>query len=213
MIVLLAGAPGAGKGTQADLLASRDGFRKISTGDALRRQIKLGSPVGMKAKAFMDAGQLVPDETLLGVLKAELGDNPQEKILLDGYPRNIAQAETLAGLTGQTVKAAIHLDVPQSVLIDRLSGRRTCEKCGATYHARTKPTKQAGVCDVCGGSVVQRSDDTEEKVKVRLEVYEQQTRPVLKYYEKAGVYRHIEGDRDTEAVYKDLKAELSKLLG
>lgn len=213
MIVLLAGAPGAGKGTQADLLAERAGFRKISTGDALRRQTKLGTEIGKKAKSFMESGRLVPDDVLFEVLKAELGTDPQEKILLDGYPRNISQAQTLETMESiHPVRAAIHLDVDREDLIARLSGRRVCSDCGATYHVATSPSRVAGVCDKCGGRVTQRADDEEGKVRVRLEVYETETKPILDFYKKKGLYRRIDGNGTTEEVYGDLREALGTAL-
>lgn len=213
MIVLLAGAPGAGKGTQADLLAERAGFRKISTGDALRRQTKLGTDIGKKAKSFMESGRLVPDDVLFDVLKAELGMDPQEKILLDGYPRNISQAETLETMDAiHPVRAAIHLDVSREDLISRLSGRRVCSDCGATYHVATSPSRVSGKCDKCGGTVSQRADDEEGKVRVRLEVYETETKPILDFYKKKGLYRRIDGNGTTESVYSDLIEALGTAL-
>lgn len=213
MIVLLTGAPGAGKGTQAELLAERDGFRKISTGDALRRQIRLATPVGLKAKSFMDEGRLVPDEVLFDVLKAELGNNLNERILLDGYPRNISQAKTLKSMADiHPVKGAIHLDVDREALIARISGRRVCGQCGATFHAETNPPKMAGICDKCGGAVAQRKDDEESKVRVRLEVYDSETKPILDFYKNEGLYHRIDGNGDTENVYSTVKREMLQIL-
>lgn len=213
MIVLLTGAPGAGKGTQAELLAERDGFRKISTGDALRRQIRLGTPVGLKAKSYMDEGRLVPDDVLFDVLKAELGNDKNERILLDGYPRNISQAKTLKSMADvHPVKGAIHLDVDREALIARISGRRVCGQCGATFHAETNPPKKPGVCDKCGGTVSQRKDDEEAKVRVRLEVYDNETKPILDFYKKEGLYHCINGNGDTEQVYSSVKSEMQQIL-
>ncbi len=213
MIILLTGAPGAGKGTQAELLAERDHFRKISTGDALRAQIRLGTPVGLKAKAFMEEGRLVPDDVLFEVLKAELGTNKNERILLDGYPRNIAQAKTLESMADtHPVKAAIHLDVDRGELIARISGRRVCGQCGATFHAESNPTKKPGVCDKCGGSVTQRKDDEEAKVRVRLEVYDNETKPILEFYKNESLYHCINGNGDTEEVYAAVKKEMQRIL-
>lgn len=209
MIVLLAGAPGAGKGTQADLLAERAGFRKISTGDALRRQTKLGTEIGRKAKAFMESGRLVPDDVLFDVLKAELGSDREERILLDGYPRNIAQAETLESMEGvHPVEAAIHLDVKREDLIARLSGRRVCSNCGASYHVAMSPSRRAGICDKCEGQLTQRADDDEGKVRVRLEVYETETKPILDFYKEKGLYRRVDGNGTTEEVYEALRGAL-----
>jgi adenylate kinase len=212
LIVILTGAPGAGKGTQADLLAQREGFKKISTGDALRKQIKEGTEIGNKAKAIMAEGKLVPDDVLLGILKAELDAARGCPILLDGYPRNVAQAKALQDLVGKEgVRGAVHLDVDHSALIQRISGRRTCVNCGASYHVLTSPPKKEGVCDRCGSEVIQRPDDTEEKVKVRLGVYESETRPVLDFYKDLGLYHRIDGNGPSESVYQALAAQLRSL--
>ncbi len=205
MIFVLMGAPGAGKGTQADLLVEKADFRKISTGDALRRQIKLGTDIGKSASSYMEQGELVPDEVLLEILKAELGDNKDEKLLLDGYPRNLKQAQTLKGISNANpIKAAIHLDVDSSVLMTRLCGRRTCSNCGASFHIEYSAPKTEGICDRCGGELIQRPDDNEEKVGVRLKVYDQETRPVLDFYRGEGIYQHVDGNGETEKVFERL---------
>ena len=209
MIVILAGAPGAGKGTQADLLAEREGFKKVSTGDALRSQIKQDTEVGKLAKGFMDEGKLVPDDVLLRILEAELDANSGSRILLDGYPRNIAQAKTLEGLKrSYPVKAVIHLEVGKEKLIERICGRRTCSQCGSVFHVVYSKPKEDGVCDKCGGTLTQRSDDNDEKVRVRLDVYEKETRPVLEFYRDSGSCFEIDGNRETEVVFE----EVSELL-
>lgn len=213
MIVVLTGAPGAGKGTQADYLSQRCGFRKLSTGDALRKHVKAGTEIGKIAGSIMERGELVPDDVLFGILKAELGTvGPNEVVLLDGYPRNISQAETLETLKAtQPVKAAIHLDVPREELISRLSGRRVCGSCGATFHVTENPPKKAGVCDKCSGALQQRADDKPEAVAVRLDVYEKNTRPILDFYEKKGLYRQVKGKGAPEAIYSDLKSVIDGL--
>ena len=212
MIVVLTGAPGAGKGTQADLLVERDGFHKLSTGDALRRQIKLGTEVGKKAGAVMAEGRLVSDEILLDILKAELGSLGEGKVLLDGYPRNLAQAKTLETLSDEyPISGAIHLDVKSSALMSRLCGRRVCGDCGASFHLEFGPPKLEGVCDKCGGVLTQRPDDNEEKVKVRLNVYESDTKPILDFYKDKGLYHRVEGLGNTEEVYTRLKEAVSAL--
>lgn len=212
MIVVLTGAPGAGKGTQADILVEKGGFRKLSTGDALRKHVKLGTDIGKVAGAIMERGELVPDDVLFKVLRAELGADKKEVVLLDGYPRNVAQAETLATL-GEVhpVKLAVHLDVPKEELISRLSGRRVCSGCGATYHVDNNPTKKTGLCDKCGGAVVQRADDRAEAVAVRLDVYEKNTRPVLDYYAKKGLYKKVDGAGETDVVFARLKGMIDAL--
>ncbi|SME88768.1 adenylate kinase [Pseudobacteriovorax antillogorgiicola] len=212
MIVVITGAPGAGKGTQADLLVEKQGFRKISTGDALRRQIKLGTEVGKKASELMSAGKLVPDDVLLDILKAELAATTEEKILLDGYPRNLSQAETLKTLKEQyPVKAALHLDVDSDVLMSRLCGRRTCGNCGASFHVNFSPPKVEGVCDRCGGQLQQRPDDNEEKVRVRLDVYENETKPVLDFYQGEGLYVRVDGNGSTEEVFERISKAIQSL--
>jgi adenylate kinase len=212
MIYILMGAPGAGKGTQADLLVERQGFVKVSTGDALRNQIKQGTEVGQKASGYMSAGQLVPDEILLEILKAELRDKRDEKVLLDGYPRNLSQAETLMEISEQKpIKAAIHIDVDQQQLIERLSGRRVCSQCGATFHVQYNPPKANGVCDRCSVELVQRPDDHEEKVKVRLQVYEETTKPVLDFYKNRKLYHYVDGNGTTEDVYERLVKTLNEV--
>ncbi|MFY7929586.1 MAG: adenylate kinase [Oligoflexus sp.] len=212
MIIILTGAPGAGKGTQADLLSQREGFKKISTGDALRKHIREGTAVGTKAKSIMAEGKLVPDEVLLGILQSELEAAGGLPVLLDGYPRNIAQAEALLGLVGAgAIRGVVHLDVEKQLLVDRISGRRTCSNCGASYHIVTGPTRVAGICDRCGGETVQRPDDQESKVRVRLEVYETETRPILDFYKGLGLYHQIDGSRSTEEVYGRLAQLLRSL--
>lgn len=206
MIVVLTGAPGAGKGTQADLLTDKAGYRKISTGDALRRQIKLGTDVGLKARSFMDEGRLVPDDVLFGVLKAELGEDASENILLDGYPRNVKQAETLKEISSvNPVRSVVNLAVDEKELMERLCGRRVCQDCGASFHVMFKKSKVDGVCDRCNGNLIQRPDDNEEKVRVRLEVYEKETRPVLDFYRQEGLLREIDGAGDAEEIFLKLQ--------
>ena len=212
MIVVLTGAPGAGKGTQADMIASRAGFRKVSTGDALRKHVQVKSPIGQQAEAVMARGELVSDEILFEILREELGPNSEEKILLDGYPRNVAQAKTLNSLGKvHPVVLAIHLDVDAGELVTRLSGRRVCGNCGATFHVRLTPTKASGICDKCGGSLQQRTDDREESVRTRLSVYDSTTKPVLEYYREKGLYDRVDGMGTTEEVFSKLNASLNRL--
>lgn len=212
MIVVLTGAPGAGKGTQADILVEKSGFRKLSTGDALRKHVKLGTEIGKLAGAIMERGELVPDDVLFKILRAELGTDKGELLLLDGYPRNVAQAETLATLAEvHPVKVAVHLDVSKDELVSRLSGRRVCGGCGATYHVASNPPRMSGVCDKCGGAVVQRADDKAEAVAVRLDVYEKNTRPVLDYYAKKGLYKKVDGAGGADVVFGRLKGMIDAL--
>lgn len=211
MIVVLTGAPGAGKGTQADMLSEKLGLRKLSTGDALRKHVKEGTDIGKKAGAIMERGELVPDDVLFNILAAEMKAVPADKIvLLDGYPRNISQAETLETLKDRhPVKAAIHLDVSQAALVERLSGRRVCGSCGATYHVSSNPSKIAGKCDKCSGELTQRKDDKPESVVVRLQVYEKTTRPILDFYEAKGLYKKVDGQGLPSEIYN----RLSRLIG
>lgn len=213
MIVVLTGAPGAGKGTQAELLAKREGYRKLSTGDALRKHVKEGTEVGKVAAGLMARGLLVPDDVLFGIIRAELtAARADEVILLDGYPRNLDQAAALESLRQtQAVKGVVQLDVPREELIQRLSGRRVCGGCGATYHVVENPPQLAGRCDKCGQAVTQRVDDNPDSVAVRLDVYTQSTRPILDYYGKKGLVKLVKGSGDLEAIYKDLKSVIQGL--
>ena len=206
MIVVLTGAPGAGKGTQADLLNQREGYKKLSTGDALRKHVKMGSEIGKIAGSVMERGELVSDELLFRILKEELSlIGKSETVLLDGYPRNVAQAEALESLSGlHPVKKVVLLDVPRAELIARLSGRRVCGSCGASFHVTEHPTKVEGICDRCGGKVGQRPDDNPSSVAVRLDVYEKATRPVLDFYKKKGVFSEVSGCGELEVVYRTL---------
>jgi adenylate kinase len=212
MIVVLTGAPGAGKGTQADILAARRGYRKISTGDALRKHVKQGTDIGRIAGKIMERGELVPDDVLFSIVKEELGTNPADVVLMDGYPRNIAQAATLEALRAiHPVKAVLHLDVSRAELISRLSGRRVCATCGATYHVTSNPPQVEGVCDKCSGKLNQRADDKPESVAVRLDVYEKNTRPILDHYSTKGLYRKIKGTGTTEEIYQELRGVIDGL--
>jgi|694.fasta_scaffold42452_2 adenylate kinase len=206
MIIVLMGAPGAGKGTQADLLVERSGYRKISTGDALRKHVKLGTPVGKQAGEIMARGELVPDQVLLQVLKEEIGSNPKEVIILDGYPRNLSQAETLKTVVEGThpVVGCMHLDVSRQDIVSRLSGRRVCSGCGASFHVTANPPKKEGVCDKCTASLYQRPDDDPKSISVRLDVYDKTTEPVLDYYRKRGLYSKINGGGVTNEIFKEL---------
>jgi adenylate kinase len=214
MIIVLMGAPGAGKGTQADLLSDRAGYRKVSTGDALRKHVKLGTSVGKQAAEIMAKGELVPDGVLLQVLKEELGSNPKETVILDGYPRNLSQAETLKEVVEgvHPVVCCAHLDLGREDIIARLSGRRTCSGCGASYHVSANPPKKEGVCDRCGSALVQRPDDESESIAVRLDVYERATAPVLDYYRQRGLYKRVNGSGQTDQIFGDLSGIINSCL-
>jgi adenylate kinase len=214
MIIVLMGAPGAGKGTQADLLSERAGYRKISTGDALRKHVKLGTPVGKQAGEIMARGELVPDNVLLQVLKEELGSNPKEIVILDGYPRNLTQAETLRDVVEgvHPVACCAHLDVGRDDIIKRLSGRRTCSGCGASFHVSANPPKKEGVCDKCGAALIQRPDDDAKSIAVRLDVYDRATQPVLEYYRNRGLYQRVNGGGQTDQIFGDLRGVINSCL-
>ncbi len=191
MKLILLGAPGAGKGTVAKLLTKIDGSVQISTGDILRGAVKDGTELGKQAKAFMDAGDLVPDELIMGIMKERLReDDCQAGFLLDGFPRTIPQAEQLKVLLeeiGVTLDAAVNLDVPRAVILDRLTTRRTCVGCGAIYNVKSMPPKVEGKCDKCGAEIVQRDDETEEAISNRLDVYNEKTAPLVDFYNKEGI--------------------------
>ena len=192
MKLILLGAPGAGKGTQAEILCKELNIPTISTGNILRAAIRDGTPTGMKAKRFMDAGQLVPDDVIISIITERLGaDDCKNGYILDGVPRTIAQAEALEK-AGITFDAAISIEISDETITERMSGRRVCEACGASYHLVAVPPKQAGICDKCGGRLVQRKDDEPETVKARLEVYHRETEPLKEFYAQRGLLRPVE---------------------
>ncbi|EEG56942.1 adenylate kinase [[Clostridium] asparagiforme DSM 15981] len=208
MKIIMLGAPGAGKGTQAKKIAAKYQIPHVSTGDIFRANIKNGTELGMKAKSYMDAGGLVPDEITIGMLLDRIHEADCENgYVLDGFPRTIPQAESLTqALAGMDEKIdyAVNVDVPDENIISRMSGRRACLNCGATYHIVYNPPKQEGVCDVCGDKLVLRDDDKPETVQKRLSVYHDQTQPLIEYYEKAGVLKQVDGTQDMEAVFQDI---------
>lgn len=213
MILVFIGAPGAGKGTQADLLVKNKGYRKLSTGDALRKHIKQKTEIGKKISSVMESGNLVSDEILSEVLAEELDGCVDEVVILDGYPRNIEQAKALDRINDKNpIKGVIHIDVPTPVLIERLSGRRVCSSCGASFHVTAMPSSAGEVCDKCGGELIQRPDDRPENIAVRLRVYDELTKPVLDYYKKKGLYFSVNGDGDTLSVYRRLDKVVSDLI-
>lgn len=212
MKIIMLGAPGAGKGTQAKKIAEKYEIPHISTGDIFRFNIKEGTELGMKAKAFMDQGALVPDELTIGMLMDRIQKaDCVNGYVLDGFPRTIPQAESLtAALSerGQKIDYAVNVDVPDENIVNRMSGRRACLKCGATYHVVYKPSKVEGICDVCGESLVLRDDDKPETVLKRLSVYHDQTQPLIDYYKEAGVLANVDGTQDMEKVFSDIVAVL-----
>lgn len=212
MNILFMGPPGAGKGTQAERIVEQFGVPHISTGDAFRLAMKQGTPLGLKAKEYVDQGLLVPDEVTNGIVRDRLAEPDCAKgFLLDGFPRTLAQAEALDGMLndmGRKIDHVINLKVDRSFLLARLTGRRICKSCGTTYHIVFNPPKQEGTCDKCGGELYQRSDDTEEKVGTRLDEYTSKTAPLLKYYGDKGLLREVDGEKDIDAV----TAEIGSLL-
>lgn len=213
MKIVMLGAPGAGKGTQADKIAEKFGLPHISTGDIFRKNIKEGTELGKEAKSYMDAGKLVPDELTVRLLLDRVkNDDCAKGYILDGYPRTIPQAEALdkeLKKLGEKIDYAINVDVPDENIINRMSGRRACPKCGATYHLKYVPPKKDGVCDECGSELVIRDDDKPETVKNRLAVYHEQTQPLIEYFEKQGVLHTVDGTTDAGDVFKAIEQILS----
>jgi adenylate kinase len=208
--LILMGLPGAGKGTQAEKIVAKYEIPHISTGDMFRAAIKEGTELGLKAKSFMDKGELVPDEVTIGIVRERLGkDDCQKGFLLDGFPRTVAQASALEEILTdleRKIDYVININVDQEILMKRLTGRRICKDCGATYHLVFNPPAQEGVCDKCGGELYQRSDDNEETVANRLEVNIKQTKPLLDFYENLGYLRNIDGQQDISKVFEDIDA-------
>ena len=213
MKIIMLGAPGAGKGTQAKKIAEKYSIPHISTGDIFRANIKNGTELGIKAKTYMDQGLLVPDELVVDLVVDRLGqDDCTNGCVLDGFPRTIPQAEALdAALTkvGQSVDYAINVDVPDENIVNRMSGRRACVNCGATYHIVYAPTKVENVCDTCQGDLILRDDDKPETVQKRLNVYHEQTQPLIDYYKKKNILVEVDGTVDINDVF----AAIVKVLG
>ncbi len=208
MNLIMLGPPGAGKGTQAKMLVEKLGIPQISTGDMLRAAVAEGTELGKKAKEYMDKGQLVPDEVVIGIVKERLSKPDCEKgFILDGFPRTVPQAEALDKILeemGKRIDYVINIVVPDEEILKRLTGRRTCKKCGAMYHVIYNPPKQEGVCDKCGGELYQRDDDKEETIKNRLKVYAEQTAPLVDYYRKKGVLVDIDGTKSINEIFEDI---------
>ncbi len=208
MKLILLGPPGAGKGTQAKMLTDEFGIPQISTGDILRAAVKEGTPMGVKAKGFMDAGGLVPDEVVIGIVTERLQKEDCEPgFILDGFPRTVPQADALAGNLkdlDKNLDAVISLEVDIEALVERLTGRRTCKDCGRGYHITFDPAKKEGVCDACNGQLFQRDDDQEETIRKRLDVYNEQTSPLTSYYADAGLLKSLDGMQQIDIVQKQM---------
>jgi adenylate kinase len=206
VILVFLGPPGAGKGTQAKLLSQRMGFLHLSTGDLLREAVKNQTPLGRKAKEYMDRGELVPDELIVQLIEETL---PKDgNVILDGFPRTVNQAlalEEMLKVKGEKISKVLFFDVPDEVIVDRLSGRRVCSKCGAVYHVKYNPPKVEGVCDLCGGTLVQRDDDKEEVVRKRLEVYRKQTQPLIEFYQERGIIYKLDAGKGVEELFEEVK--------
>jgi len=210
MNIILLGAPGAGKGTQAEKICEHLNIPAISTGNIIREALKSGTEMGLKAKSYMDAGQLVPDEVVIGIIKERLAkDDCGNGFILDGFPRTIPQAEALDTM-GVVIDKVIDIEVPDERIIGRMSGRRVCGNCGASYHLEYKVPKTEGVCDLCAGALVQRKDDHPDTVKARLDVYHSETEPLKEYYSKQGKLAIVEGQEEiadtTALVFAQLEA-------
>ncbi len=196
MNLIFLGAPGAGKGTQAEVVCKELGIPAVSTGNMLREAVKNGTPAGLAAKKYMDAGDLVPDDVVIGVLKDRIAmDDAKNGFILDGFPRTVAQAEALDSM-GVRIDKVIEISVPDEKIINRMSGRRVCEGCGNSYHIVYKPTKVEGICDACGAKVVQRIDDKPETVLNRLKTYHEKTAPLKDFYAKQGKLKVVEGQEE-----------------
>ncbi len=209
MKLILLGAPGAGKGTQAEILSHKLGIPTISTGNILRAAIKNGTPVGLKAKSYVESGALVPDDVIIGIVAERLAEPDCEGgYILDGMPRTIPQAEALE-TAGVGIDCALSIEIADEVIVERMSGRRTCTNCGATYHVVSAPPKTEGVCDNCGSALTIRKDDAPETVKSRLEVYHRETEPLKAFYEARGKLKSVDNQPSIEAT----TAEIEKALG
>lgn len=215
MNIILMGLPGAGKGTQASEIVKKFPIPHISTGDMFRKAIKDETDLGKEAKSYMDRGELVPDEVTVGIVKERISEDDAKKgFLLDGFPRTIDQAEALNDIMselGRNIDAVINIEVPEEELMNRLTGRRICEKCGTTYHLVFNPPKVDGICDIDGGKLYQREDDNPETVSNRLNVNVKQSKPILEYYNEKVVLKNIDGAKDIDDVTKDVIDILDQL--
>ena len=209
------GPAGAGKGTMSDLILKEYDIPHISTGDMLRDNVRNNTELGNLAKSYMDAGNLVPDDVIIAMVEKRLQeDDCQKGYLLDGFPRTLVQAEAFEKIEnkiGKPVECVIALEVGFDTLVERITGRRICPKCGAIYHIHNKPSKVEGICDVCGSELTQRKDDTVEQLTVRMDGYDKSTKPVIDFYDKRGIVSYIDASQETAAVFEKVKEALSKL--
>lgn len=217
MRVILLGPPGAGKGTQAKMLTEKYGVPQISTGDILRAAVAVGSRLGKEAKGYMDRGALVPDEVVIGIVRDRLTEpDCQGGYLLDGFPRTVAQAEALTGMLkelGAPLPTVVSLEVDEEEVVRRLAGRRTCQACGEPFHVEFHPPRREGICDKCGRTLIQREDDKEETIRRRLQVYREQTEPLISYYEKQGLLETVHGLGETGDVFARIASKLEGRAG
>lgn len=208
MKLVLLGAPGGGKGTQAKKLVDKYGIPQISTGDILRAAVAKGTTLGKEAKSYMDKGELVPDSVVIGLVKERIAqDDCKKGYILDGFPRNTAQAETLDKVLaemGSPLDTALLVDVDKDILMKRLTGRRTCKNCQQMYNVYFSPAKKEGVCDKCGSELFQRDDDKEETIKRRLDVYDAQTAPLINYYKERGILKSVKGTGSIDEIFKNV---------
>jgi adenylate kinase len=215
--IVLMGPPGCGKGTQGKMLEERYGILQLSTGDMLRAAVRDKTPTGLKAKEYMDAGKLVPDEVIIGIMNDRLAASDCDKgYILDGFPRTVAQAEALDVLiekSGAGLLGAINLDVPDEEVVKRIAGRRQCRTCGTGFHMMFKQPHKEGVCDACGGELYQRADDNENTVRQRLETYKKQTEPLLGYYESKGLLMNVPGVGDIKGIYEKICSLIDRKVG
>jgi len=209
MKIVLLGPPGAGKGTQAARLAQDTKYEHLSTGEMLRRAVKSGSEIGIRAESFMKNGGLVPDEVVIGIIEDRLkSDGAEVSHIFDGFPRTVTQAEALEEMLGRIdsgLDRVVYFDVPEEVVVERLSGRRTCSKCGANFHEKFVPPKKENICDKCGGGLYQRDDDKPESIRNRLASYKALTSELIEYYDKKKMLGRVAADREPESIYADLK--------
>lgn len=208
MKIILLGPPGAGKGTQAKLITEKYSIPHISTGDMFRKNISEKTPLGIEAKRYMDNGQLVPDEVTIGIVNDRLSmEDCKDGFLLDGFPRTVKQAEALdlfLNNNNQKIDTALLIDVPKEFILERMTGRRVCSACGASYHVKFNPSKVESKCDICGGPLVQRKDDAEETVKERLDVYDRQTQPLIQYYKELNILETVNGTEEIDVVFGEI---------